>query len=265
MRRCRTRSSAKAKGGAVLHIPTVLGAVVVIYNLPDVRQPLKLSGDVIAGDLQGQITKWNDARIASLNAGVEAPGARHPRRASIGRPRHDVRVHRLPRRRVSPAWATRPGKGKELQWPVGLGAQGQRGRRGQVKQTPGAIGYVELAYANQNKLPTAARRRTRPASSSRRRIESVTAAAAGAVAKLPPNTDYRVSIVNAPGAGAYPISSFTWIIAVPAAGGCGEGKEAGRLPALGADRRGGVGGGARLRAAPEAMRTALVSKLDSIQ
>jgi phosphate transport system substrate-binding protein len=113
---------------------------------------------------------------------------------------------------VSPAWAAKPGKGKEVQWPVGLGAKGNEGVAGQVKQTPGAVGYVELAYANQNKLATAQlqnanREFVAPS------IASVTAAAAGAVSKLPPNTDYRVSIVNAAGKGAYPISSFTWILA----------------------------------------------------
>ncbi|HET9012212.1 MAG TPA: substrate-binding domain-containing protein, partial [Gemmatimonadaceae bacterium] len=114
--------------------------------------------------------------------------------------------------KVSPAWAAKPGKGKEVQWPVGLGAKGNEGVAGQVKQTPGAIGYTELAYATQNKLSTAAIRN--PAGEFvAPTIASVTAAAAGAAARLPANTDYRVSIVNAAGTGAYPISSFTWIIA----------------------------------------------------
>jgi ABC-type phosphate transport system substrate-binding protein len=104
-----------------------------------------------------------------------------------------------------------PGKGKDVKWPVGLGGKGNEGVTGQVKQTPGAVGYVELAYARQNKLPTAAVRNAagkfiEPS------IEAVTAAAAGVAQKLPPTTDYRISIVNAPGADAYPISSFTWIL-----------------------------------------------------
>jgi phosphate transport system substrate-binding protein len=112
---------------------------------------------------------------------------------------------------VSAAWKQAPGKGKELQWPTGLGAKGNEGVAGQVKQTPGAIGYVELAYATQNDLPVVAIRNAAgqfvtPS------VESATAAAAGAAAQLPANTDYRVSIVNAPGAGAYPISSFTWLL-----------------------------------------------------
>ena len=182
----------KAKGGPVLHIPTALGAVVVIYNLPNVSAGLKLTGDVLAAIYLGQFTKWNDPRIASLNAGVALPSS-------------DILVvHRSDGSgttyvfsdylaSVSPAWATKPGKGKELQWPVGLGAKGNDGVSGQVKQTPGAIGYTELAYATQNKLTTAAIKNANGEFMAPS-IESVTAAASGAVAKLPPDTDYRVSI-----------------------------------------------------------------------
>jgi phosphate transport system substrate-binding protein len=202
---------AKAKGGPVLHIPTAMGAVVVTYNLPEVTEPLKLTGDVVAAIYQGQITKWNDPRIAALN-----PAARLPATDILVVHRSDgsgtsyVFTDYLSS--VSPAWATKPGKGKEVQWPVGLGAKGNEGVAGQVKQTPGAIGYVELAYANQNKLATASLKNANGEYVAPT-IASVTAAAAGAVAKLPAGTDYRISIVNAPGAGAYPISSFTWILA----------------------------------------------------
>jgi phosphate transport system substrate-binding protein len=201
---------AKAKGGPVLHVPTVLGAVVVTYNLPEVKRPLRLDGTTLADVYLGKITKWNDARIAALNPGVKLPATDilvvH---RSDGSGTSYVFTDYLAS--VSPAWATKPGKGKEVQWPVGLGAKGNEGVAGQVKQTPGAIGYVELAYANQNKLATAEIKNANgefvaPS------IASVTAAAAGATAKLPANTDYRVSIVNAIGAGVYPISSFTWII-----------------------------------------------------
>lgn len=200
---------AKAKG-PILHIPTVLGAVVVTYNVPGVTQPLKLTGDIVADIFLGKITKWNDRRIAAINAGAALPS-------------QDILVvHRSDGSgttyifsdyltAVSPAWAKAPGKGKELQWPVGVGGKGNEGVAGQVKQTPGAVGYVELAYAKQNGLPYAAIKNANgefvaPS------IESVTAAAAGAAAKLPPNTDFRVSIVNASGAGAYPISSFTYLL-----------------------------------------------------
>jgi len=201
---------AKAKGGAILHFPMTLGAVVITYNLPGIATPLKLTGDLLAAIYQGQVTKWNDARIAALNPGVTLPASDilvvH---RSDGSGTSYVFTDYLSS--VSQAWAAKPGKGKELQWPVGLGAKGNEGVAGQVKQSPGAIGYVELAYANQNRMPVAQLKNANgefvaPSTS------SVTAAAAGAVSKLPANTDYRVSIVNAPGAGVYPISSFTWIL-----------------------------------------------------
>ena len=200
---------ANAKGGAVLHFPTVMGAVVITYNIPNVAKPLNLSGDVIADIFAGKITKWNDARIVAQNRGVSLPNS-------------DILVvHRSDGSgttyifsdylsAVSPSWSSSLGKGKEIKWPVGLGGKGNEGVAGQVKQTPGSIGYVELAYAKQNKLPyanvkNAAGRYVTPT------IASVTAAAAGV--KLPKNTDYRVTIVNAPGKDTYPISSMTWILA----------------------------------------------------
>jgi len=200
----------KAKGGSVLHFPTVLGAVVITYNVPGVTQSLRLTGDVVADIFLGQVTKWNDPKLAALNAGVKLPSM-------------DILVvHRADASgtnyiftdylsAVSPAFASGPGKGKEVKWPLGLGAKGNDGVTGQVKQTPGALGYVELAYAKQNKLPyallkNAAGQFVAPT------IESVTAAAAGAAKALPPTTDFRVSIVNAPGREAYPISSFTWLL-----------------------------------------------------
>ena len=201
---------AKAKGGAILHIPTVLGADAVIYNLPSVKEPLKLTGDVLADIFLGKIKRWNDPRIAAINAGVTLPA-------------QDILVvHRSDGSgttyiftdyltAVSPAWKAGPGKGKDVRWPVGLGGKGNEGVAGQVKQTPGSIGYAELAYAKQNALAFAHMKNSEgefvaPSA------EAATAAAAGAVSRLGPDTDYRISIVNAPGKGAYPISSFTWII-----------------------------------------------------
>ena len=200
---------ANAKGGPVLHFPTVMGAVVITYNIPAVTRPLNLSGDLIADIFSGKITKWNDARIVAQNRGVSLPNS-------------DILVvHRSDGSgttyifsdylsSVSPSWSSELGKAKEIKWPVGLGGKGNEGVAGQVKNTPGSIGYVELAYAKQNKLPFANVRN----SSGRYvtpTIASVTAAAAGM--KLPKNTDYRVSIVNGPGKDSYPISSMTWILA----------------------------------------------------
>lgn len=200
---------AKAKG-PVMHFPTVLGAVAVTYNLPGVATGLKLSGTVLADMFAGRITKWNDARIAAMNAGVNLPN-------------NDVLVvHRTDGSgttfvftdylsAVSPAWASGPGRGKEVSWPVGLGGKGNDGVAGQVKQTPGSIGYVELAYAKQNDLPFAAIQ-NKAGSFVAPSPEGMTAAATALAANLPANTDYRLSIVNADGPNAYPISSFTWIL-----------------------------------------------------
>jgi phosphate transport system substrate-binding protein len=192
----------------VLHIPTVLGAVVITYNIPGVTQTLKLSGPVLAQIYAGTIQQWSAKPIADLNPGVKLPA-------------QDILVvHRSDGSgttyifsdylaSVSDDWSKAPGKGKELQWPVGIGGKGNEGVAGQVKQTPYAIGYVELAYARQNKLPyawmqNAAGKFVEPT------IESVTEAAASA--NFPPTTDFRVSIVNAPGKGSYPISSFTYLL-----------------------------------------------------
>jgi phosphate transport system substrate-binding protein len=201
---------ARAKGGAVLHIPTVLGAVVVTYNVPEIQKPLRLDGPTLAGIFLGKIARWNDARIASLN-----PGAKLPASDILVVHRSDgsgtTYVFTDYLASVSPTWATKPGTGKEVQWPVGLGGKGNEGVAGQVKMLPGSIGYVELAYAKQNQLAYADIRNVEGQFVSPS-IAAVTAAAAGAVAKLPPDTDYRVSIVNAAGKGAYPISSFTWLL-----------------------------------------------------
>ena len=254
---------AKAKGGPILHIPTALGAVVITYNLPNVTTPLSLTGDVIAAIYQGQITKWNDARIAALNPGVALPATDilvvH---RSDGSGTSYVFTDYLSS--VSPAWATKPGKGKELQWPVGLGAKGNEGVAGQVRQSPGAIGYVELAYATQNRMPTA-KLRNANGEFVAPTIESVTAAAAGAASKLPANTDYRVSIVNAPGTGVYPISSFTWIIVYQ------HQADAAKKQKLVDFLHWALTDGQAMEAAldyaplPDSMRTALVKRLGEIQ
>lgn len=200
---------AKAKG-PVMHFPTVLGAVAVTYNMPELSAPLRLSGVVLGEVFLGKIKKWNDPKLAALNPGVALPSSDilvvH---RSDGSGTTFVFTDYLTA--ASPSWASGPGRGKEIAWPVGLGGKGNEGVSGQVKQTPGAIGYVELAYAKQNKLPSAAIQNASgnfivPSP------EGMTAAAAGVAEKLAANTDYRLSIVNAAGANAYPISSFTWVL-----------------------------------------------------
>jgi phosphate transport system substrate-binding protein len=194
----------------VIHIPTVMGAVVITYDVPELTRPLRLTGDVIAGIYQGTITKWNAAAIAALN-----PGAKLPSQDIVVVHRSDgsgtTYIFSSYLAAVNAAWKTSPGAGKELQWPVGLGGKGNEGVAGQVKQTPYSIGYVELAYARQNQL-TYASVQNAAGTFVEPTIESVTAAAAGVVSSLPATTDFRLSIVNAPGAQAYPISSFTFLL-----------------------------------------------------
>ena len=201
---------AAAKGGAVLHVPTVIGGVAIAYNVPAVSQPLKLTGEAIAEIFLGRITKWNDPRIAATNPGVQLPST-------------DVLVvHRTDAAgttyiftdyltAVSQPWANGPGRGKQVSWPIGLGAKGNEGVAAQVKQTEGAIGYTELAYAKQNRLQMA-EVRNQAGTFVAPTLENIQAAAAGVLEALPADTDFRVSIVNAPGAQAYPISSLTWVL-----------------------------------------------------
>jgi len=205
-----TDSAIAAIGGNVLHIPTVLGAVVVAYNLPGLAQPVKFTPDVVADIFLGKITKWNDARLTSINAGLSLPAT------------DIVVVHRADGSgtsfvftdylsKVSPDWQQKVGKGTSVNWPVGLGGRGNEGVSSTVNQTPGAIGYIELGYATANKIPFGTVRNSSgnwiaPS------LESVTAAAAGAMKDMGPNTDFRVSITNSSGPQAYPIASFTWFL-----------------------------------------------------
>ncbi|HEV7591070.1 MAG TPA: phosphate ABC transporter substrate-binding protein PstS [Longimicrobium sp.] len=199
---------ASARGGRVLHIPTILGAVTVTYNVPGVGTGLRLTPEVLAAIFSGTLRNWDDPRIRQLN-----PAARLPHRGIIVAHRSDgsgtTYIFTDFLSSASPMWRRTIGTGKAVSWPVGLGGRGNEGVAGLVKQTPGAIGYVELAYANQNHLPVAAIR-NRAGNFMMPTLESTTAAAAGI--QLPANSDLRVSIVNGAGADAYPLSSFTWII-----------------------------------------------------
>ena len=203
-------SAIAAINGNVLHIPTVLGGDVPTYNLPEVTATLRFTPDLLADIFLGKITKWNDARIAAANPGVKLPGS------------DIVVVHRSDGSgttfiwtdylsKISPEWEQKVGRGTSVNWPVGLGGKGNEGVTATVKQTPGAIGYVELGYAMINKLPAGAVQNktgkfVTPA------LESITAAAAGAMRAMNPSTDFRVSITNPDGEKAYPIASFTWLL-----------------------------------------------------
>jgi phosphate transport system substrate-binding protein len=200
----------KAKGGRVLHFPTVIGAVAIVYNVPGITKPLNLDGGTISDIFLGKVRKWNDGKIAKLNPGVSLPA------------RDILVVHRSDGSgttyiftdflsSASKEWLAGPGRSKEVAWPIGLGGKGNDGVAGQVKQIPGSIGYVELAYARQTNLAYAAIRNAAGAFVAPS-VESATAAAEGVAAKLNAKSDYRISIANAPGAQAYPVTSFTWLL-----------------------------------------------------
>jgi phosphate transport system substrate-binding protein len=198
----------KAAPGLILHFPTVLGAVVPVYNLPGVTDELKFTGQVLADIFLGTITKWNDPAIARLNPGVKVPATDitvvH---RSDGSGTTYIFVDYLSK--VSPAFKTQVGVSTSVKWPAGVGGKGNEGVSGLVTQTPGSVGYVELIYALQNKISFGPVQN--PAGEFVKASEdAVTKAAASAAASMPP--DFRVSITNAQGAGAYPISSFTWLL-----------------------------------------------------
>jgi phosphate transport system substrate-binding protein len=198
-------------GFAILHFPTVMGADVPTYNIPGISAELNFTPEALAGVFLGKITKWNDPAIAGANKGVNLPG------------NDIVVVHRSDGSgttyiwtdylaKVSDEWKNKVGKGTSVNWPVGLGGKGNEGVAGLVKQTPNAFGYVELIYAVQNKMPYGKVKNSSGAFI-KADLAGVTAAAAGAAKDMP--DDFRVSITNAPGKTAYPISSFTWLL-IPA-------------------------------------------------
>jgi len=194
--------------GKVLHFPTVLGADVPVYNIPGVTATLKFTGPLLADIFLGKITKWNDPAIAKVNAGVTLPNSDITvAHRSDGSGTTYIWVDYLAK--VSPEWKSKVGVATAVNWPVGLGGRGNEGVTSLVKQTPGAIGYVELIYALQNKIAYGSVQNANGEFVTAS-VESVTACAAEAAAKMP--ADFRVSITNASGKGVYPISSFTWIL-----------------------------------------------------
>ena len=203
-----TEDQLRAAPGKILHFPTVLGADVPVYNLAGVSSQLKFSGSVLADIFLGKITKWNDPALAGLNPGVNLPdtGITVVHR-SDGSGTTYIWVDYLAK--VSPEWKEKVGVNTSVNWPVGVGGKGNEGVAGLVKQTPGSIGYVELIYALQNQISYGMVQNT-AGNFVAASTDSVTAAAAGAAQQMP--ADFRVSITNAPGEGAYPISSFTWLL-----------------------------------------------------
>ncbi len=194
--------------GKVLHLPTVLGGVVPVYNIPEVTQELKFTGKVIADIILGKINKWNDSAIAALNPGVRLPETDITvAHRSDGSGTTYIFVDYLAK--VSPEFKKKVGVATAVNWPVGVGGKGNEGVAGLVKQTPGSFGYVELIYALQNKISYGSVQNL-DGEFVKSSLESVTAAASAAAKAMPP--DFRVSITNAPGKGVYPISSFTWIL-----------------------------------------------------
>jgi phosphate transport system substrate-binding protein len=195
-------------GSGILHFPTVLGAVVPTYNIPGVSESLNFTPEALSGIFLGRITKWNDPAIAGANKGVNLPA------------NDIVVIHRSDGSgttyiftdylsKVNPDWKDKVSKGTSVNWPVGLGGKGNEGVTGLIKQTPNAIGYVELIYAAQNKIPFGSVKNSAGAFV-KAELAGVTEAGAAAVKTMP--EDFRVSITNAPGKTAYPIASFTWLL-----------------------------------------------------
>ncbi len=202
-----TPDQMQAAPGKVLHLPTVLGGVVPVYNLPG-DPDLKFTGQAIADIILGKITKWNDPAIASINPGVSLPGTDIAvAHRSDGSGTTYIWVDYLSK--VSPEFKKKVGVSTSVNWPVGVGGKGNEGVAGLVKQTPGAFGYVELIYAIQNKISYGSVRNM-DGEFVKSSLASVTAAAAAASKLMP--ADFRVSITNAPGKDVYPISSFTWML-----------------------------------------------------
>ncbi len=203
-----TNDQIQAAGARILHLPTVLGAVVPVYNVPGVSAELKFTGPLLADIFLGKVTKWNDPAIARENPGVTLPGDEitvvH---RSDGSGTSYIWADYLAK--VSPEWSKRVGVATAVNWPVGVGGKGNEGVAGLVKQTPNSIGYVELIYALQNKIAYGTVKNL-AGNYVRANLESVTAAAAATEGKMP--ADFRVSITNAPGKDVYPISSFTWLL-----------------------------------------------------
>jgi phosphate transport system substrate-binding protein len=196
------------RGTEILHIPTVMGAVVITYNLPNVGKGLKLTPDVLSDIYLGKITMWNDSRITAINQGLQLPDeAIFVTHRSDGSGTTNIFTGYLSK--VSDGWKSKVGQGTSVDWPVGLGGKGNEGVAGLVKQTEGSLGYVELAYAEKNNLPYASLK-NKAGNFVMPTFDAVSAAAAGFINNMP--KDLRVEITNADGKDSWPISGFTWLL-----------------------------------------------------
>lgn len=199
---------ARETGGEVVHIPLVMGAVVVAYNLDEAKEPLRFTGPVLADIFLGKIKRWNDKALQGLNPGVSLPdkeiGVVH---RSDGSGTTYIWADYLSK--VSPEWKAKVGVGTSVNWPIGVGQKGSEGVTGQVKRSPGSLTYVELTYALHNKVPFG-QVQNREGVFITPSLESVTAAAAGALATIP--DDLRYSLTDAPGKDAYPLSGTVWAV-----------------------------------------------------
>lgn len=196
------------QGSEVLHVPTVMGAVVLSYNLPEIGKGLRLTPDVLAAIYLGDITKWNDPKITEINSGKTFPDeAIIVAHRSDGSGTTNIFTDYLTK--VSKAWEAKVGRGTSVNWPVGLGQKGNEGVAGIIKQSPGSIGYVELAYAVKNDLPYASLQ-NKEGNFIEPSFDAVSAAASGAAKNMP--EDLRVSITDPAGKDSYPISGFTWLL-----------------------------------------------------
>ena len=203
-----TDDESKKVGGPALNLPVVMGAVCVSYNLPGVKSGLKLTSEVLSDIYMGTITKWNDSAIADLNPDVTLPDLNITvAHRSDGSGTTNIFSNYLTK--VSTKWASSVGWGKAVKWPLGVGGKGNEGVAGLIKQIPGTIGYIELAYAKQNDIPYA-KLRNKAGNYVEPSIDGCTAAANGAVRHMP--ADFKVMITNAPGEAAYPICGFSWVV-----------------------------------------------------
>ena len=244
--------------GKLLHIPTVAGAVVMVSNLPG-NPNLKLDGDTIAGIYLGQIKKWNDPKLTALNPGVKLPD------------QDIVVVHRSDGSgttfiftdylsKVSPEWKQKAGNNTSVNWPVGIGGKGNEGVSGQVKQTPGAIGYVELIYATQNKMSYAELKNS-TGEFVKPTIESVTAALA--TANIP--DDFRFSMTNAPGKDAYPICGATWLLVYEQQKDAAKGKKLVEFLKWAATKGEGMAKNLDYAPLPESVQARVLKRIDEIK